>query len=62
MKVVGLLAVLFGGAAFYLMAVKGYRFEQFLQELANFTHIKIGQYQPGTAVTVNPPPSFIPRG
>lgn len=62
MKVVGLLAVLFGGAGFYLMAVKGYRLPEFLQELANFTHIKIGQYQPGTAVNATPPPSFIPQG
>jgi len=61
-KVVGLLAVLFGGAAFYLMAVKGYRLAEFMQEVANFTHIKIGQYSPGVQVTPAPPPSFIPRG
>jgi hypothetical protein len=58
MKVVGILAVLFGGALFYLIGYKCYTLEDFKQEIANFTHLRIGQHDPGVAPNPAPCPSF----
>ena len=58
MKVVGLLLVLFGGALFYLIGFKCYTWQDFLQEVANFTHLRIGQHDPGISPNPAPCPGF----
>lgn len=58
MKVIGLLVILFGGMLAYLVGWKCYRLGDFVQELANFTHLPLGSHTPGTAVTPAACPDF----
>ena len=54
MKTIGLLLVLVGFAAFWLIGIDGLTLDDFEQELANWLHIPVAGKQPGKPVTAHP--------
>ena len=54
MKAIGLLIVLLGFAAFWLIGIEGVTLEDFEQELANWLHLPVAGKKPGTPVSTHP--------